>query len=62
MTVIACLLVFNDTVREQSASIRLPVEFRSARDIHSGKASLVTDHNLEVEVPNEDVVVLQLGN
>ena len=56
------LVIFNDTPQDQTARIQLPVEFRSAKDIHSGKASLVTDHNLEVEVPNEDVVVLQLGN
>jgi hypothetical protein len=54
------LAVFNDTVREQPASIRLPVEFKAAKDIHSGNAIPIRDHIVEFSVPNQDVKVLQL--
>jgi hypothetical protein len=54
------LAVFNDTVREQPASIRLPVEFKTAKDIHSGNAIPIRHNIVELTVPNEDVKVLQL--
>ena len=60
MTVIVVLAVFNDTLRDQSASIRLPVEFKAARDIHSGNAIPIRNHTVEFTVPNQDVKVLQL--
>jgi beta-galactosidase len=54
------LAVFNDTPRDQTARIQLPVEFKAARDIHSGNAIPIRSHIVELTVPNQDVKVLQL--
>jgi hypothetical protein len=54
------LAIFNDTPHDQPARIQLPVEFKAARDIHSGNAIPIRDHIVEFTVPNEDVKVLQL--
>ncbi len=54
------LAVFNDTPRDQPAHIQLPVEFKAARDIHSGNAIPISNHIVEFTVPNQDVKVLQL--
>ena len=54
------LAVFNDTPQDQSASIRLPAEFKAAKDIHGGNAIPIKDHVVEFTVPSQDVKVLQL--
>ena len=54
------LAVFNDTPRDQSARIQLPVEFKAAKDIHNGNAIPIRNQVVELTVPNQDVRVLQL--
>jgi beta-galactosidase GanA len=56
------LAVFNDTVHEQTVSIRLPVEFQSAKNIHSGNVLPIRNHMVELTIPNQDVMVLQLDS
>ena len=54
------LTVFNDTPQDQRAAIKLPQGFRRATDIHSGKEQHLREAVLELTVPYQDVVVLQL--
>jgi hypothetical protein len=54
------LAVFNDTPRDQTASIRLPDEFKAAKDIHSGNGIQIRNHVVGLTVPNQDVRVLRL--
>ncbi len=54
------LVVFNDNPQDQTARVHLPVEFKSAWNIHNGSSIPIRDHILEVAVPNEDVAVLKL--
>ena len=55
------LAVFNDSAQDRSGRIHLPDEFQSARDIHRGVAVPIHNHIVEIAVPDQDVVVLQLN-
>ena len=55
------LAVFNDTPQEQSARIELPPLYQRARDIHRQQPASIDRHGIEVTVPDEDVVVLELA-
>jgi beta-galactosidase len=52
------LLVFNDTTGEQTARIKLPLQYRRATDICSRAEHPVRQNAVEVTVPIRDVTVL----
>ena len=54
------LIVFNDTPEDQSASIKLPPQYRRVTDIHRQDELPVEENAIRVTVPYQDVVVLRL--
>jgi beta-galactosidase GanA len=56
----ALLIVFNDTVEEQTSRIVVPPPFSRATDIHSRNAEPVNAGAIDLTVPHQDVRVLLL--
>jgi beta-galactosidase len=54
------LVIFNDTSADQNSRIKLPSKYRRAVDIHSGKRVPVERESIQIDVPYEDAVVLEL--
>jgi hypothetical protein len=54
------LIVFNDTPEDQTASIKLPPQYRRATDIHQSRKVAVEQNAVRLTVPFESVSVLQL--
>ena len=54
------LIVFNDTTEDQTASIKLPPQYRRAYDIHQSREVAVVENAIQLTVPFESVSVLQL--
>jgi beta-galactosidase GanA len=54
------LIVFNDTTEDQTASIKLPRQYRRAYDIHQSREVAVVQNAVQLTVPFESVSVLRL--
>ncbi len=54
------LVVFNDTAADEAERVVIPSKFHRATDIYAQKELQVQDSSVWVNVPYEDVVVLQL--
>ena len=54
------LVVFNDTAEDQTASIKIPQQYRRATDIHLSREVAVVQNAVRLTVPFESVSVLQL--
>jgi len=54
------LVIFNDTSEDQTATIRIPQQYRRATDIHLSREVAVAQNAVRVTVPFESVSVLQL--
>ena len=54
------LIVFNDTAEDQTASIKLPRQYRQAYDIHKSREVAVVQNAVQLTVPFESVSVLRL--
>ena len=55
------LAVFNDSAKDQTASLQLPGRYTKATDLHSRAERTVANHSVQVTVPYQDVVVLYLA-
>ena len=56
------LAVFNDTHKDQAATIRIPARYRRATDVHREVEIALEKQAIRVTVPHEDVVVLRLDS
>ncbi len=54
------LMVFNDTIEDQTAEIKIPERHHRAADIHLSREIPVAQNAVRVTVPFQSVVVLQL--
>jgi hypothetical protein len=54
------LVIFNDTPKDQAASIKLPPRYKKATDLHSRANRPMVSNALQLTVPYQDVVVLRL--
>jgi hypothetical protein len=54
------LVVFNDTPKDQTASIALPPRFKKAADLHSKAERPIVNNALQLTVPYQDAVALRL--
>jgi beta-galactosidase GanA len=54
------LMVFNDTIEDQTAEIKIPQRYHRATDIHLSRDIPVAQNAVRVTVPFQSVVVLQL--
>jgi hypothetical protein len=54
------LMVFNDGIEDQRASVKLPSRYTRATDLYSNETHTVQGQAIEVSVPFEGVVVLRL--
>lgn len=54
------LVIFNDTSEDQNSRIKLPSKYRRAVNIHSGKQVAVEHESVQLTVPCNDAVVLEL--
>lgn len=54
------LMVFNDTIEDQTAEIKIPQRYRRATNIHLSREIPVVQNAVRVAVPFQSVVVLQL--
>ncbi len=55
------LVVFNDTPQDQSSVVALPAGYRRALDVHRQVEIPVREEGIEVTVPYEDALVVELG-
>jgi hypothetical protein len=53
-------VVINDTPRDETEGISHPAEYARANDIHSGKELRLENQRIQLTVPYEDAVVVQL--
>jgi hypothetical protein len=54
------LVIFNDTCKDQAASIVLPPRYKKAIDLHSGVSRPIVNNALKLTVPYQDAVVLRI--
>ena len=54
------LMVFNDGIEDQTASVKLPSRYTRATDLYSNETHTILGQAVEVSVPFEGVVVLRL--
>jgi beta-galactosidase len=54
------LMVFNDGIEDQTASIKLPSKYVRATDLYSDETHTVEQQSIEIKVPFEGVTVLRL--
>ena len=54
------LMVFNDSIEDQTASIKLPSKYVRATDLYSNETHTVQQQSIEIKVPFEGVTVLRL--
>jgi len=54
------LVIFNDTPKDQTASIELPSRYKKATDLHSSVNRPIVDNALQLTVPYQDAVVLRI--
>jgi hypothetical protein len=53
-------VIFNDTPKDQAASIVLPPRYKKATDLHSGVNRPIVNNALQLTVPYQDAVVLRV--
>jgi beta-galactosidase GanA len=54
------LVVFNDTVEDQTASVKLPARYRRATDLYGKQEVTIQESTLRINVPFEGASVLRL--
>jgi hypothetical protein len=54
------LVIFNDTPKDQTASIELPPRYKKVTDLHSRVNKLIVSNAVQLTVPYQDVMVLLL--
>ncbi len=54
------LVVFNDTPKDQAASIELPPRYKRARDLHNEVNRPIVNNALQLTVPYQDAVALRV--
>jgi hypothetical protein len=54
------LVIFNDTPKDQTASIGLPPRYKKATDLHSRVNRPIVSNTVQLTVPYQDAVVLRL--
>ena len=54
------LVIFNDTPKDQAASIELPSRYKKATDLHSRVNRPIVSNAVQLTVPYQDAVVLRL--
>ena len=54
------LMVFNNGIEDQTASVKLPSRYTRATDLYSNETHTVQGQAVEVNVPFEGVTVLRL--
>jgi len=54
------LVVFNDTPKDQLASIVLPPRYKKARDLHNEVNRPIVNNTLQLTVPYQDTMVLRI--
>jgi len=54
------LVIFNDSIEDQTADVKIPLVYRRATDIHLSREVPVAQNAVRVTVPFQSVVVLQL--
>jgi beta-galactosidase len=54
------LMVFNDSAKDQTATLQLPRPYTRATDLHARTAQTIANNSIQLTVPYQDVVVLLL--
>jgi hypothetical protein len=54
------LVVFNDTPKDQAASIELPPHYKKATGLHSRVNRPIVSNAVQLTVPYQDAVVLRI--
>ena len=57
----ALLIVSNDQITDQSATLSVPSRYKEAVDIYEGRSQTIHDGVLEVQIPYQGVTVLRLS-
>ena len=55
------LIVFNDQITDQAASVQVPSRYKMATNIYDNQVQTIRDGTVEVQVPFEGVSVLRLS-
>jgi len=54
------LVIFNDTPKDQAASLELPPRYKKATDLHGIVNRPIVSNAVQLTVPYQDAVVLRL--
>jgi hypothetical protein len=54
------LVIFNDTPKDQAASIELPSRYKKATDLHGKVSRAIVSNVLKLTVPYQDAMVLRI--
>jgi len=55
------LIVFNDSITDQTAEIRVPERYKKAVDVYSQQSQTIQNNKIQVDVPFEGVSVFRLS-